>query len=154
MSGCAECGCQLGRGNTSGYCIRHVSAANARNPEWREKQRAGLRKKLQADPIYLERKRDDMRKANRARDIEKLRQRMVTNRYWEMSNSGRPPGHPSRVQAGRSNTETKLADIPPHLRDEYRRLNCIKHIPAAEAKAIILAQHDAEMARFRRKVSS
>lgn len=153
MSACTECGCKLWRRNRTGYCRRHVSKANV-TPEWREKQRAGLVRKLQSDPVYLERKREDMRKANMARDKEALRLRMIQNRYWELSNHSRPAGHPSRIKAGRSVTATTLADIPAHLRNEYRRLNRIQHIPAAEARKIILDQHEADMERFRRSIGA
>lgn len=146
---CRDCDNKLGKGNVSGYCFRHISAANARNPEWRERQRQGLIKKLRSDPEYLERKRADMRNAGKARDIEALRIRMRERRYWEKSNAERPPGHPSRIKAGQSLTNSRLADIPPHLREEYRHLTRVKHIPAAEARAMILAQDRAEVSRLR-----
>ncbi|WP_158512713.1 hypothetical protein [Sphingobium sp. SYK-6] len=41
----------------------------------------------------------------------------------------------------------KLSWCPPHLRDEYIRLMVNKHIPAAQAREIILAQWDADLAR-------
>lgn len=50
-----------------------------------------------------------------------------------------------RARAGRKRTATVLGDIPPRLRAEYRRLKATKLIPAAEAKAIILAQYQKEL---------
>jgi hypothetical protein len=150
-TGCKVCDKALGRGNRTGHCGRHVSAFNAQDPAWRAKQKGGIRRKYQADPLFLEQKRRDMRKANEARDIEALRLRMVEGRYWEKSNEGRPPGHPSRKRAGVTMSNTKLADIPPHLRNEYRELSQRKHFSAAEARAIILAQHERDMERFRAK---
>ncbi|MCC2978821.1 hypothetical protein [Sphingomonas sp. IC4-52] len=51
-----------------------------------------------------------------------------------------------RQQAGRAKTETILGWCPPHLRDTYRHLVNRKHIPAAEARAMI----DEEVARQER----
>jgi hypothetical protein len=50
-----------------------------------------------------------------------------------------------RKRAGAKASATKLRDIPPAMRDEYKRLIRSKLIPAAEAKQIILDQFKRQM---------
>lgn len=150
--GCKTCGAILGRRNKSGYCRKHVAAANAERPEIRERQREGIRRKLAADPAYL----DDLRK--RARnlssdpEINLIRSRhFVANRIWEIGHVA-ASNPESRAKAGQRGSATKLAWCPRHLREEYRYLVHTKRLKAAAAREIILAQHEADMQRWRRGI--
>lgn len=154
MRYCHECSTELHPRNRSGYCRRHISGANAANPEWAERQRAGVRRKIASDPAYADDLRRRATEASKRNDPEKLRERWTANRYWERGNADRPAGHPSRIQTGRSLSAYRLADIPPHLREDYRRLTAVQHFTAAEARAIIFDQHEAEMRRWRREVQA
>ncbi|HWK32787.1 MAG TPA: hypothetical protein VNR51_03795 [Hyphomicrobium sp.] len=147
---CRECAVELSPRNTSGFCRRHVAKRNATDPTWREKQRAGIRLKLQADPEYVERLRVSARRASALRDPQVMKERWLQERIWEKSNAAHPPGSPSRRQAGRSISAAKLADIPPHLREMYRELTR-SGLRAAEARAMVMEHHETEMRRWRQR---
>lgn len=149
---CRECTAELGYRNTSGYCRRHIARRNADDPTWRERQRAGIRRKFQSDPEYLDRVRISVRKAEASRDRAAMRERWLRDRVWEKSNAAHPPGSPSRQQAARSISATKLADIPPHLREMYRDIT-YSGVRAAEARAMVLDHHETEMRRWRQDVA-
>lgn len=150
---CRECETELGPRNTSGLCRRHISGMNAANPEWREKQRAGIRRKFQSDPDYLERVRANARRAESMRDRQVMRERWFRERVWEKSNPAHPPGSPSRLQAARTISATKLADIPAHLREMYREITR-SGVRAAEARAMVMEHHETEMRRWRQDVAT
>jgi hypothetical protein len=146
---CRECTVEIGPRNTSGYCVRHLARRNAADPEWREKQLAGIRRKFRSDPEYVEKVRANVRKAEASRDRGAMRERWFRDRVWEKSNPAHPPGSPSRLKAAQSISATKLADIPPHLREMYRDITR-SGMRAAEARALVMDHHDAEMRRWRR----
>lgn len=153
MSGtCQTCGVQLGRNNRSGYCKRHVSAAMAQNPAWREAQREGAKRALLANPTRL----DALRARVRARNTSSEHRAWAADRARQigLAEIGRTTAHTPEAVAKRSAscTATKLAWCPPHLREDYRRLIRTKHIRAAEAREIILAQEQAEIAAMRRRL--
>jgi len=145
---CRACSTELGPRNTSGLCRQHVALRNATDPTWREKQRAGIRRKLQADPEYLETCRENARRASASRDRDVMRERWFRDRVWEKSNAAHPSGSASRVQAGKTISATRLADIPPHLREMYRGLTR-GGVKAAEARAMVMEHHETEMRRWR-----
>lgn len=80
---------------------------------------------------------------------ERARQRLLANPIGHLGHRSRSPECLKRI--GRSRTETLLAWCPRELRDEYRRL-LRKRVKAAEAKEMILAQHEKDMAAFRRRL--
>lgn len=149
---CQTCGKALGRNNRSGYCKHHVSAAKAQDPAWREAQRAGAKRALLADPERL----DALRQRIRAQNIAPEKRAWAAERARQIKfyEIGHRSCHTPEAQAKRSAscTATKLAWCPPHLRADYRRLVRTKHIPAAEAREIILAQEQAEIAAMRRRL--
>jgi len=79
-------------------------------------------------------------------------ERCTRMRLWERGHAAVTPE--SRALGGKRQSDKKLAGIPHELRDEYRYLTKNKGIPAAEARAAILAQHETEMARFRREIGA
>lgn len=151
---CRECPTELGSRNQSGYCRRHVAVRNANDPAWRDNLRAGIRRKIASDPVYAENLRHRAVEASRRNDPDALRTRWIEGRYWEKGNPAQPAGSPSRLRAGRSLSEYRLADIPAHLREDYRQLVCVQHIRAVEARRMIMEQHEAELRRWRQSVGA
>lgn len=149
---CRTCRRPIGSRNKSGYCRAHVSAAMAADPAHREKQRAGIKRKLAADPTYLDGLRKRARALSNDPEINAKRSAIfVQGRYWEIGTEvARDPA--IRLKAARASSATKLAWCPAHLRDHYRFLVNSKRMKAAEARAIIMDQHEAEMRRWRAEV--
>lgn len=149
---CQTCGKELGRNNRSGYCKHHVSAAKAQDPAWREAQKAGAKRALQANPERME----ALKARIRARNTSPEHRAWAADRARQMglAEIGRAVAHTAEAQAKRSASciATKLSWCPPHLREDYRRLIRTKHIRAAEAREIILAQEQAEIAAMRRRL--
>lgn len=158
MNGCTTCGAQLGRRNKSGYCKRHSGAAMwraaANDSEFREKQRAGIKRALMLRPEKLAAMRARLIKYNKS-DENRARaaKAMKAARLWEKSPSA-PAGSESRIRAGKRSTETRMAWCPRELRDDYRRLVYSKKVPAAEARAIILEHHERYLAKFRASIAA
>lgn len=144
-SACLTCAAPLGRNNRSGYCRKHYSAAQAQNPEWREKQRNGAKRALMADPVRREAQKARCRAFHGNPEITaKRRETAKRIRLWErgLETSHTPEALAKRAAAARA---TWLAWCPNHLREEYRRLVYVKRVPAAEAKAMILEQDAREV---------
>jgi hypothetical protein len=152
VKNCASCGLTLSRGNRSGYCKRHVSAAKAQDPAWREAQKAGAKRALQVNPERLAALRERVRAMNvtpekRARTADHARKIGLHAIGQRTANSPE-----SIAKRAASSVSTKLAWCPPRLREQYRHLLYVKRIPAAEARAMILAQQDADIAAMRRRL--
>lgn len=155
MSGaCQTCGVQLGRNNRSGYCKRHFSAAKAQDPAWREAQRSGAKRALQADPARME----ALKARLRAHNSSPEHRAWAAERAYKigLASIGQAASRTPEANAKRaaSAAATKLAWCPPHLREDYRALIYNKKIPAAEAREIILAQEASEVASVRRRMAS
>lgn len=142
---CKTCGKPLWKGNKYGHCKAHIS------PEARANMTAGLRRKMQSDPEYMQRV-IALARANVARPEhrQKLTEAARRSGAWRKALAATTPE--SYLLAARRAAETKLSWCPPEYRDEYRRLTSTKRMRAHEAKAIILAQHEKDMAEFRRKL--
>jgi len=149
---CATCGDELGRNNKHGYCRRHLAAAIMQRPNVREKQREGVRRKIAADPVYLESLRK--RAAEHARKPETMEQRtryFRENRVWELGTAAQPAGSEARKRAGRTISAKRLAWCPPYLRKQYLTL-IRNHYGQEEARRIVLDQEAADIERMRRKM--
>lgn len=144
---CKTCGKALWRGNKYGYCRSHIS------PEARANMTAGLRRKMQSDPEYMQRV-IALARANVARPEhrQKLTEAAKQSGAWRKALAATTPE--SYQLAATRAAETKLSWCPPEYRAEYRRLKDTKRMRAHEAKAIILAQHEKDMAEFRRKLGA
>jgi len=151
---CLTCSQPIGARNKSGYCRSHISAALAATPEHRARQVAGIKRKLATDPVFLDGLRRRAKVLSLDPAINEQRSRVfLAGRYWEIGNeAARDPA--VRAKAGRAASATKLAWCPAHLRPHYQFLIRTKRMKAAEARAIILDQHDTEMARWRREVAA
>jgi hypothetical protein len=131
-----------------------VAIGNQRNPEWREKQRAGVQRKLKSDPDYVEKLRASARRAAAVRDPGAMRERWLRDRVWEKSNAAHPPGSPSRLKAAQAISNRRLAHIPPELRDEYRQLQRSTRMRAHEALARLESDHPKAMQRWRAEAAA
>lgn len=150
---CKTCGAPITRQSRTGYCKKHVAAAIAQRPEWREAQRAGIVRGLQANPERKDRLREQIQAVGMLpQAVEARRQRFLTERIWERGIATLAANPELRALSGKRQSNTKMAWCPRELRDEYKRLVYSQKIPAAEAKAMILEQHERDMARFRQKV--
>lgn len=152
---CVTCGKALSRRNRSGYCTSHVSAANAAKPEWREKQRAGVRRALHLNPERLAAHRRHLAEYGRNPEvIERKRQRAKDIGLSKLGQA-HLSRHPELLaMRGKKQSDSKLAWCPREARDQYKRLVRSKKIPAAEARVMILEQHERDMAAFRRKLEA
>ena len=147
MGECKTCGKPLWKGNKYGHCKAHIS------PEARANMTAGLRRKMQSDPEYMQRV-IALARANVARPEhrQKLTEAAKQSGAWRKALAATTPE--SYQLAATRAAETKLAWCPLEYRAEYRRLKDTKRMRAHEAKAIILAQHEKDMAEFRRKLGA
>ena len=148
---CAECDAPLCRENRSGLCraccARHNGHAS------RHKMAATMRRKIAADPAYKQRIRDQLANYSRtaeARDA--ARQRLLDRPIFLLGQAGAGgPGAPARIKAGQSHTNRRLAWCPPEYRDLYRTL-LSKSLGAEKAQQMTLAQHRADMKKFRKSL--
>lgn len=140
---CSDCPSPISRGSKTGRCnpcaLRHRNA----DPVFQAKRIAAIRKSYRepakraaaAKRIYAfhqAARRDPAKRERLDRNIWIARERLTDPAVLAKMES-------RRAHAGRKRTETCLAWCPPELRDEYRHLVRSKRLPAAEAKATILA---------------
>ena len=142
---CRDCPNKLGRRNATGYCCRCVGRANMQNPATRARVSQSRRRNLHEDPAKLARLLSNLAEARKHQDREANRARWIEGKLWLNGQRKNVAGSPQRILAGRRSSDTKLAWCPPHLREHYRELTNRKRIPAVEARAMIEAQHEAEM---------
>lgn len=148
--GAPDCGRPLGRQNQSGYCKHHAPQA-MRSPEHNARIKEGWRRKLLADPEFLDTLRKRLARARQSpKNAEANRRRIIETRLWERALAACTPE--VRAKAGRNRSASMLAWCPEELRDEYRALLRRNDMNAASAKAAILEQHEANMRRLRAKM--
>lgn len=133
---CRVCSANLDRTNRSGYCKNHWrSRLIAADPLEKERARAAANRNFQTP------------KAAAAR-----REAAVRSQAWKAGLAAVTPEH--RKLAGARSRATKLAWCPPELRDTYVFLIRRRRFKAAEAREIVLRQHETDMARFRRRIGA
>lgn len=148
---CQDCGATLGKANGSGYCRKHWSKHKT-YADHGEKIKDALRRKIAHDPAYLESCRDRARKMLGPKQREAAREASKRSGAWRVAAAAITPEH--RAKGAKRLSEQRLAWCPRELREEYRRLVYTKKVKAAEAREIILAQHEKNMAAFRRKLKA
>lgn len=155
MKLCSVCKKPLGPKNRTGLCNPDFNRQRAADPVHRAKLSVAMKSRLAHDPVLKE---EFRARALALRDLPQTkaakRARWMAEKPWIKGNECRPAGSEARRRAGVRQSSTLLADIPPHLRSEYRRLTVSKLIPAAEARAMIAEQHELEMARWRRAIGA
>lgn len=149
---CRECGKLLEKRNVSGFCRPHATAHIMSDPANRAKVSDSRRKMFMANPEARE------AQAERTRAMRSLPQsraargrNLVGGELGQRGNAARPKGSAARMKAGARVSATKLAWCPPHLRSLYRDLSQGKRMKAAEAREIVLAQHEVDLARWRQE---
>lgn len=150
---CRQCENRLGRGNKSGLC-KPCFSVQPKPEGFGARVSAGLKRKLAADPVFKEKLRAIALANTRSEKAFSIRQeRFKREQMWLRGNraSLTPEAMERRARAA---SATKLAWCPPELRDEYRRLIYSKRLPSAEAREIVLAQHERDMANFRRSIGA
>lgn len=153
LNNCEKCGKRLStdkrrKGNSCRSCI----IAIPETPEAKAKRIAAIKLYWATNPErrlqQAEMCRSHMTPERRARAADAIRR----NRTWEKT----PPEalakwQKSGVIAAR---ERHLGWCPHELRNDYRDLRVKKGLSATEAREIILAQHEKNMAAFRRKLGA
>lgn len=146
------CGAALGPKNKTGLCRSCRCRQMVASSDFKAKQKAGVAAYF-ADPAVRAVKAALMAERNRnrpAHEIERARDhgRRQVNAYLHTPEGRAKAASPEASRKkGQSVSNTRYADIPPHLRDEVRRLNRQQKIPAAEARRIVLEQAAAEERR-------
>ena len=119
----------------------------------KDHQPQGGEKKIKHDPLYLEKLRSMARSiSSKPGHMQKMLEASLKAETWRIGQAAMTPE--SYAKAGRTLSAKCLAWCPPELRDEYRRLTASKKIPAKQARAMILEQHEKAMAEFRRKLGA
>ncbi|KUO53179.1 MAG: hypothetical protein APF82_00905 [Sphingomonadales bacterium BRH_c42] len=149
---CSDCGTALApsKQRKGTRCKSCTARAMSRNPATRAKISAAMRKNW-SDPDQRAARVASMTEANRRPDMIEHRRALGK----ALNNIGRfarplPAGHPSRVQAGRTLTERRLAWCPPAYRPLYARLTEIDGFRAKEARAIVEDQIASDLAAMRK----
>lgn len=148
---CSDCGAALApsKYRKGTRCKGCTARANSRSPEARAKASAAMRQAWRR-PEERAARVASMTEANRRPDMIELRR--VLGR--QLNNVARyakplPAGHPSRVQAGRTLTERRIGWCPPAYRPLYSHLTEIDGFRAAEARAIVEKQIEADVSAMR-----
>jgi uncharacterized Zn finger protein (UPF0148 family) len=155
MKTCAKCDTVLFRKNKTGLCRAHW-VEHTRTPEWRERVSRTQRRILFERPeLKIKRQEVGRRMAQLPATVEARKRTGQIARergYWKdgMAAANTPE---NRLRAARTCSERRLGWCPPELRDEYRLLITRHKVKAAEAREIILRQHETDMARFRRSIA-
>ncbi len=147
---CRNCPAEIYRRNRTGLCRKCVT----NDPDVNARRKAGLKRTYDLHPEMREAATERLRAATRTPEhAERARKMMTENRLWEkgMIAIG-PAGSPSRRKCAATLSNTRLKHIPPELRKDYRRLVTHKGFTAAEATVIITADHEFQMAKWRRNI--
>lgn len=154
MGDCKSCSVTLGPRNKSGYCRKCFSKCVPMSDDAKKRLSAAIRKRFQADPQFKADLQERARKASKSPKACKARkERWQREKMWEIGNeAARKPE--ARKKAAIATRNTRLAWCPPHLREDYLRLIYSNREKAADAKRIILEQHEAELRRFRAKAQA
>ena len=145
MRTCAQPGCEavLGPSNKTGNCRSCTAKRINNDPVNLEKRRAGIKRRLDADPAL----REAMRKRGAAvfsrPDVrERARLGVIRCQNWRKGQAAITPEILARRSISMSNT--KLAHIPTDYRDLYRFLRRSKKMSVADATQVCLDQQEAD----------
>lgn len=137
------CGKELGRYNKSGNCRSCTAKRINSDPAMIEKRRAGIKRRLDADPAL----REAMRKRgaavfSRPEVRERARLGVIRCQNWKKGHAAITPETLARRSISISNT--RLAHIPTDYRDLYRFLRRSKGMSVADATQACLDQQEAD----------
>ena len=128
---CIKCERGISAGSTTGMC----RPCEATDPAQRRKRADARRKAFKLNPDLRERQRLASAEFNRSGKMRALAGEKAR-----------------RVQIWQYSARARATALPKEVRDLYRDLRMVKRIPAAEARALAMAHHDQQLARFRRKL--
>jgi len=151
---CADCSAPITRQSKTGRCRVCANRWMTKQPGFEERRRAGIRWGMMEHPERKEAMRARLREvAQLPHATEARRARALEMRLWEKGHACIPAGSEARKRGGRRRSETVMAWCPAELRQTYRELVYRKKLRAAEAKEIILEQHEKDMREFRRSIA-
>lgn len=128
---CSKCDRAITAGSKTGMC----RPCEATDPAQRRKRAAARRKAFRLNPELRERQRRASAEFNRTPQMRAVSAAVARkSKIWQFSAAAR------------------AAALPKEVRELYRDLRRIKRIPAAEARALVMAYHDKLLATFRRKL--
>lgn len=144
---CRTCGVPVtSKKNKTGLC----KPCARKDPEVAARKSAAVRARYLADPEFRELQRARTAEHNRSEKMRALAgQKARELRIWEKGIAAMTPE--LRQQSAKRLSETRMAHIPPEVRDDYRVLVRAK-VPKEEALATVLALHEERMKDFRRKL--
>lgn len=149
---CSDCGADLkpSRQRKGTRCKPCTARHCSRDAEARAKISAASKRNW-ADPKLRAARVASMTAANRRPEIvERARQRGKIHNNVARFAKPLPAGHPLRVQAGKTLTERRIGWCPPCYREAYHSLKQNDGFRAAEARSIIEAQIDRDLAAMRK----
>ena len=151
VANCLDCGTPITATSKTGCCIKCGNRRRWADPEFRAKRIAGIHRKWRDDPLWAARKKASLTAAVLAAqqaNPEKWRQLG----FAHIGNLTSPEAKAKQIAAvkaaGWKATERHLGWCPEEYRNDYRHLVNWKHIKAAEAKQIIIAQIKADEAKL------
>lgn len=152
---CADCAKPISKYSKSGLCFSCWQAKSNRDPERIARRAAAIREKHKLDPTIRLRIAAGV-KAFIAGSPEEQERRRNEPHLKDMHIKGVAAARHPEVLARRARTisEMRMAWCPKELREEYKYLTRIKSLRHAEAKRIILAQHEKNMADFRKSLEA
>jgi hypothetical protein len=142
---CSDCGAELrpNKRRKGTRCRACLVIFIARDPQIRAKATATLRETLK-DPALLARRGRAIGRGMRRKirlDADYAQRQREAGRRVGLSRAGplaNPAGSDARVRAGRSISKRKRQGIPAAYWDEYYRMVHSDHIPAAEARRLVI----------------
>lgn len=150
---CKQCQAPITRQSKTGMCKSCALHLRNHDPEFQARRIAKVKEAFAARPELGESNRAKIIAINKTPEArQRASHRMQTLRLWEIGQASLTPQ--SRERAARTLEEKRLGHIPKELRGEYRHLVNNVRCSADEACAIILAQHEKNMAEFRRKLGA
>lgn len=150
-----SCGAPITWQSKTGNCRPCAARLVGKSPAANAKKSEGLKRRYQIDPTYREKVRDHMRDLHNRPEIKQAAsERAKANRLSQIGKVAFLADPEARERLGRSVRDSRLSWCPPELRSLYTELVKGKRIPSHEAREIIFAQHEHDMAVFRRKMGA
>lgn len=150
---CTGCSGPITKKAKTGFCKACWSKKSNTDPVLIAKRRETRNRTLKADPTLRKRISEALKAAcQRPEEIERRRNAPHLKELWRKGLAGITPEVLAR--RGQTISAARMAWCPVELRDEYKRLMRVYNYRAGEARAMILAQHERNMAEFRRSIGA
>lgn len=148
---CKSCSAPITRQSKTGYCAPCALRARNADPEFQQRRVNAIKRVFAYRPELSEGNRAFITALNKSPE-RRAQQAIISkqNRTIAHARKGLTPEVHKRI--GQTQSRRRLAHIPPEYRDLYRCLMKKRGIKASDATAIVMAQHEKDMADFRRKL--